>query len=282
LAASTVASHRQILNHDWRPHIGHLPFLGIQHSLLVKIGDSQHWNKKTYNNSISTLRRAFDFGYLDYPERRDPAAALKCSRMSKRDRPAIDPFTLQDAEVLIAALHRDWGQPQGNYDELRFFTGLRPSEEIALGVTDYNAAHGTLSVTKARVQGIDKDCTKTGEDRTLVLCPRAIAIIERQLRLRRQWVRTGRIDHEHLFFTDEGRPTGREASVYTLAAHARAPRHSLPEAVHGTPHVCQLEPHDRSQSPVRSERARAPYRHHAVGVWGVGRRSGGGGHRAHS
>ena len=31
-----------------------------------------------------------------------------------------------------------------------------------------------LSVTKARVYGIDKDCTKTGEDRRLVLCPRAI------------------------------------------------------------------------------------------------------------
>lgn len=45
LAASTVASHRQILNHNWRPHIGHLPFLGVQHSLLVKIADSQHWSK---------------------------------------------------------------------------------------------------------------------------------------------------------------------------------------------------------------------------------------------
>jgi hypothetical protein len=34
--------------------------------------------------------------------------------------------------VLIAALHRDWGEAQGNCDELRFFTGLRPSEEIEL------------------------------------------------------------------------------------------------------------------------------------------------------
>jgi hypothetical protein len=59
--------------------------------------------------------------------------------------------------VLIAALHGDWGEAQGNYDELRFFTGLRPSEEIALVVTDYDAVHGVLSITKARVLGIDKD-----------------------------------------------------------------------------------------------------------------------------
>jgi len=79
-------------------------------------------------------------------------------RIEKKDRPPIDPFSIQDAETLIAALHRDWGEAQGNYDEFRLFTGLRPSEQIALVVTDYDAAHGVLSITKARVgrrQGCD-------------------------------------------------------------------------------------------------------------------------------
>jgi integrase len=204
LPRSPLASHRQILDHVWRPHLGHLPFLGIQHSMLIKIADAKHWNKKTYNNAISALRRAFALGYLDYPERRDPAASLKGARIGKKDRPAIDPFSIQDAEVLIAALHRDWGEAQGNYDELRFFTGLRPSEEIALAITDYDRPRGVLSVTKARVGGIDKDCTKTGEDRRIVLCPRAIAIVERQLRLRVRRVRAGLVQHQHMFFTDEG------------------------------------------------------------------------------
>jgi hypothetical protein len=47
--------------------------------------------------------------------------------MAKKDRPAIDAFSIQDAEVVIAAIHRDWGDAQGNYHELRFFTGLRRS-----------------------------------------------------------------------------------------------------------------------------------------------------------
>ena len=80
-------------------------------------------------------RRAFAFGYQVHPERRDPAATLRSARIGKKDRPLIDPFSIQDAETLIAALHRDWGEAQGNYDEFQFFAGLRPSEQIALVVT---------------------------------------------------------------------------------------------------------------------------------------------------
>jgi len=60
-----------------------------------------------------------------------PATGLKCLRITKKDRPVIDPFSIQEAEALIAAIHRDWGEAQGNYDEFRFFTGLRPSARCA-------------------------------------------------------------------------------------------------------------------------------------------------------
>src|SRR5207253_7752994 len=174
-----------------------VPFLGVRYSMLLRIADAYTSNKKTYNNAISALRRAFNFGYLDYPERGDPAASLRCARIGKKDRPRIDPFSIQDAEVLIAALHADWGEVQGNYDEFRFFTGLRPSEEIALVVTDYDRAHRILSVSKARVDGIDKDCTKTNEDRRIKLCRRAVVILERQLRLRDRLTAEGRTHHNY-------------------------------------------------------------------------------------
>ena len=38
------------------------------------------------------------------------------------------------------------GEAQGNYDEFRFFTGLRPSEEMALLVTDCDVERGKLRV----------------------------------------------------------------------------------------------------------------------------------------
>jgi integrase len=126
--------------------------------------------------------------------------------MRRRDFPRIDPLRIQDAEALITAIHQDWGEVQGNFHELRFFTGLRPSEEIALKERDFDEARGTLSVTKARVYGVDNDTTKTHEDRVIQLCPRAIAVLRRQRVLHRHLKSRGRIDHDQLFFRHDGAP----------------------------------------------------------------------------
>src|SRR4051812_17805482 len=37
LAPVTLRSHRQILNHVWRPALGHLPFLAVPYSMMIKI-----------------------------------------------------------------------------------------------------------------------------------------------------------------------------------------------------------------------------------------------------
>ena len=132
--------------------------------------------------------------------------ALKCFRITKKDRPVIDPFTIVEAEALIHAIHRDWGEAQGNYDEFRFFTGLRPSEQIALLVSDCDVGQAKIKVTKARVVARDKDRTKTSEDRLVELCPRALHVLKRQLALRARLKLAGEIDHEELFFKDDGSP----------------------------------------------------------------------------
>jgi integrase len=175
--------------------------------MLVKIADAKRVGKKTYNNIVSVLRRAFEHGYRDHPERHNPARSLKTLRMRRKDRPPVDPFSIEEAETLIAAIHQDWGEAQSNYDEFRFFTGLRPSEQIALLVFDCDLVKGTIAITKARVMARDKDRTKTSEDRTVALCPRALEVLKRQLALRERWQQLGvRIDHEHVFFKDDGEP----------------------------------------------------------------------------
>lgn len=124
-------ANRKILNQVWPPAIGKELFQSVRYSRLSKVADDYTWGKKTYNNAISALRCAFEFGYRYYPEKHNPASALKCFRITKKDRPRVDPFNIHEAEIVIAAIHRDWGEAQGNYDEFRFFTGLRPSEQIA-------------------------------------------------------------------------------------------------------------------------------------------------------
>jgi integrase len=190
----------------WRPKLGAEIFERVKYSTLVKIADAGHFKKKTYNNVVGALRCAFDYGYKDHPEKHTPAAGLRCFRLTKKDRPVIDPFSIQDAETLIAAIHRDWGETQGNFDEFRFFTGLRPSEQIALLVSDCDVVHGKLSVTKAHVMAHDKDRTKTCVDRLIELCPRALEVLKRQLALRARMTLAGLIKHEELFFKDNGDP----------------------------------------------------------------------------
>jgi len=206
MAPITHASYRRVLNTFWRPRIGAARFLSVRYSMLVKIADAAPWSRKTYNNAISVLRRAFKFGYRDHPERHDAAVGLKSARIRKKDRPVIDPFSIQDAEKIIAAIRQDWGEAQGNYGEFRFFTGLRPSEQVALVVADFDASRGMLAVNKARVAGIDKNSTKTGDDRRIDLCPRALQVLQRQVALRESLERAGKIDHDQLFFKATGEP----------------------------------------------------------------------------
>lgn len=62
-------------------------------------------------------------------------------------------------------------------------------------VSDYDAINGVLSITKARVLGIDRDRTKIDEDRRVVLNAHARAVLECQLHLRERLERGGRIQH---------------------------------------------------------------------------------------
>ena len=71
---------------------------------------------------------------------------------------------------------------------------------------DFDEAQGTLSVTKSRVYGVDKNMTKTREDRVFPLCPRAIAVLRRQLALYLNLRSRGRVDHHQLFFGANGAP----------------------------------------------------------------------------
>jgi integrase len=103
-----------------RPAAGRCWPLTVRKLGLPSPADEANWSKKSYNNAIGVLRRAFKFGYRDYPEERDPTSNLRSARIRKQDRPVVDPFTIQDAEAVIAAIHRDWGNAQGNYDEFRF------------------------------------------------------------------------------------------------------------------------------------------------------------------
>jgi len=127
LSFAALESYRKILKSTWCPQIVEEIFEDVKYSRLAKIAEGKKGiGKKTYNNMVSVIRCAFAYGYRDNPEKHNPTASLKCFRLTKKDRPPPDPFSIHEAEALIAAIHLEWGEAQGNYDEFRFFTGCVP------------------------------------------------------------------------------------------------------------------------------------------------------------
>ena len=76
----------------------------------------------------------------------------------------------------------------------------------ALVLWDVDLVNGIVSVNKARVSGLDRCMTKTGEDRRVQLCARALQVLNRQMRLRERLAAEGKIDHDHVFVLDSGEP----------------------------------------------------------------------------
>ncbi|MFL6603059.1 MAG: Arm DNA-binding domain-containing protein [Steroidobacteraceae bacterium] len=81
MAAATGRSYRKILDGIWRPHLGSLVFSQVRYSRLIAVADGHSWSKKTYNNSISVLKRAFEFGYRDRPVHPSEQIALVLSNV---------------------------------------------------------------------------------------------------------------------------------------------------------------------------------------------------------
>jgi integrase len=208
MALSTLKSYREIIDRVFRPEIGGEPFEKIVYSRLAEVvaHNTRKCKKKTYNNITSAVRTAFKFGYKDFPERPNPALALPSFRITAKDRPKVDPFTIQDAEAIIFASHRLHGEWYGNYEEFRFFTGLRQSEEFALQLEDCDLATGKIVVTKAVVEEEMKNRTKTNQDREITLCARALQVLKAQIELRNQLVSEGHIKHNFIFFSAVGEP----------------------------------------------------------------------------
>ena len=130
-------------------------------------------NGKTFNNLASVLSQV-----LEYAHR---AKLLKEPlhehiEMRKHQKPGPDPLTLAEVEIVLGKMKN----PQARtFYEFAFFSGLRPSEQIALRWAQVDLRAATVTVDKAHTRSQDKG-TKTGQVRTVELTSRARAAIERQ------------------------------------------------------------------------------------------------------
>lgn len=174
-AHSSVVSLRRKLTHFWTPKLTGKDITGITYKGLSAIVSEHPWGKpKTHNNYVSALREMFAYA-LDHELIEDnPAAKLKMLRVQADD---PEPYTVLEAQALIAAAHNTHGQIDGLYWELAFLLGMRPGEQISVQWSDWNRVTGRLTVRRMRTEGEAKASTKTGHSRHVDLPPRAVEVL---------------------------------------------------------------------------------------------------------
>ncbi len=170
---STLHHYEQTLTSkhftDWNAL--HLPELDYR-KLKAKLATLPA-HPKTFNNIASVMSMVLEYGHNAKLLRQPLHQHIELRRPPKAK---PDPFTLAEVEILLTKMR----EPKAvNFYEFAFFSGVRPSEQIALQWSHLDLHAGTAMVQRAITRSKEKS-TKTGEERTVELTARARAAIERQ------------------------------------------------------------------------------------------------------
>src|SRR5450631_92128 len=177
-AAATREDYKKILNRVWLPSLGDKPIAAIRYSdLLVVLAEFPAMTGKTRNNNLIPLRGVFALAKKDHAIDDDPATGLENSKVQTAE---PDPFELAEVEHILADLAEHTSAPIVNYFTAAFFTGIRPSELIAIRWSDVDFSRRTVRVQRAIVRGKAKATTKTNTVRDVDLNDRALAAFEAQ------------------------------------------------------------------------------------------------------
>lgn len=175
--SSTLKGYR-IAKDWWKRKIGSKPLKGLKHSdILAALQTEPTWTGKTINNKTSVLRLVLVLAMKDGLISANPIDGLE-SAPHQRKKP--DPFSMAEMEAILAGLHEKYGAEIANYFGVKFFTGMRTSESLALKWESIDWRLGKLMVTEAIVLGEHKDNTKTNVARLVDLNSRAIGYLKAQ------------------------------------------------------------------------------------------------------
>ena len=186
---NTRYKYKQILNTVWVPHLYEkavhtLTYSDLNSALITATAEFKDKNEKevsqsAYNNWLLCIRGVF---HTAEKNQLIKPANNPCQWLSNKTRvkPEIDPFTLEEAELIIADIYKHEAQIWGAWYELGFFTGMRyPSEPAALQWHNIDLRKGELKITHTRDRYSLKPTTKTGVHRTILLNSRARAALQR-------------------------------------------------------------------------------------------------------
>lgn len=177
IAATTVQEYRNALTHYFVPAWRTAPAQDLSlRAVRLRIASTAWPSLKTRNNVVNALRGLLAYGFEIRALAENIAPHLKNAKGAAKPDP--DPLSLDEIENLLAVM-REIDPAGADYYEFAFFTGLRPSEQIALEWPKVDLVGSSVRVDAARVRAKDKD-TKTHQPRDVELLARPRSALERQ------------------------------------------------------------------------------------------------------
>ncbi|NNJ15516.1 tyrosine-type recombinase/integrase [Pseudomonas putida CSV86] len=179
ITAGTRLNYKSALNLYWMPHLAMVRIDLITTTLLRRIIAAISWSSPNVKrNAITRLSTILEGAVREGLIPKNPAAILDLPKRSKKE---IDPFTLDEANAIIARLyqHKHWPSLiYAAFFEFVFFSGLRLSEALAVRWDAVDLEKKTVHVKRTVAQGLVEERTKTGKDRFVLLNDRALHAIE--------------------------------------------------------------------------------------------------------
>lgn len=175
ITEGTRKNYKSCLNTWWMPKLATTPISQIRAPMLRKLLAELRWTsdgvKSNAMNKLSTiLASAVSDGLL-------PDNPMESMEQPKRAKTLPDPFTQAEADRIIERFYATshWpSQIYGAYFEFAFYTGMRPSEILALTWEDINLEKRVAHVHKVMALGEIHHRTKTKRDRYVLLNDRAL------------------------------------------------------------------------------------------------------------
>lgn len=177
LKASTKGQYEKRINSFWKANLKNGPIKDVKYSDILEALKKGTWTSgKSRNNELSMIKQVFAFAKRDKLIDHNPCDDI--DRVSYQ-RPEPDPFSLDETFIILDFLNRRESEQILNYEQLKFFSGLRTSEAVGLKWANIDFNRREMLIDASTVYDEEGD-TKTSTTRIVKLNSIALEALERQ------------------------------------------------------------------------------------------------------
>lgn len=177
LKASTKSMYKRQIDLFWKKHLADKPIADYVHSDIVAALKLGTWKSgKSRNNQLSIIKSVFEAARRDRLITVNPCDEIERAAYQK---PHPDPFSLDEVKMILAFVQAHYDPQIWNYEQTKFFTGMRTSEIIALKWSDVDFVSKYAMVRKGLVYEETGD-VKTSVARKVRLNSMALEALTRQ------------------------------------------------------------------------------------------------------